>query len=230
MKTLEPFKVVLIGYGKMGHILEQLVPSDFTIVAKVDDERALKQVKLEGCIAIDFSTPAAFKSHYQYLATNSLGTVVGTTGWQDEHEAILTYFKQKGANLIYANNFSVGVYIFSRLVAEASALTKKLSPSNPYILEMHHQTKLDRPSGTALQLQQIIKQHYSSLDLASVRAGKLNGTHCVGFVSGEESITLQHEAFNREGFAKGAWLAARALAERKVRGVISFNEWLDATL
>lgn len=219
--------VVLVGYGKMGRVLEETLPKEqFLITERVNSDQELHACVLQDKIAIDFSTPQAFLSHYRWLADHCSGVLVGTTGWQGQHDEIVRYFIDNDTPMIYANNFSLGVNIYLQLVRCASRWTSRLLECDPYLLEMHHRSKLDRPSGTAVQLSEIIQQSYPEreFDVASLRVAEVKGMHQVGFESAIERLVFTHEAFSRVGFAMGVWYAARYLTE--LRGVMAFDELL----
>ncbi len=226
-------KIVLVGYGKIGHAIEVLLPQErYRIVGRVHSNQELEQFqRTDHCIAIDFSTPQGLLEHYQDLATRFTGVIVGTTGWQAQRAAVLDCFSQAHTPMIYGNNFSLGVYIYLKLARLASHWSAQLlATSDPYLLEMHHCHKLDRPSGTATQLAQIIQQAYPQrpLEIASLRVAELKGIHEIGFVTADERIRMIHETFSRRTFAAGVWYAVDLL--ETVSQPIAFDQLLDRQL
>ena len=211
-------KIVISGYGKMGHMIESIL-IDKGIdenVAEIDIETA-KQ-----CVCIDFTTPDAFRSNYRLLADRFGAVVVGTTGWNDIKDEVLQYFRNSGTTMIYASNFSLGVNVTFAIVAKASALLADAG-YDPYIVEMHHKHKLDAPSGTAKSLAQIVDNAMGgSTQVQSVRCGEIAGIHTVGFEGTNDRITITHEAFSRKGFAQGAVQAA--IMTEKITGVHEFKD------
>ena len=160
-------------------------------------------------ICIDFTTPDAFRANYKFIAENFAAAVVGTTGWYDISGEIFGYFEKCNTPLIWGSNFSVGVNVLSAAVDLVSKLLAKNGGYAPYIVEKHHCHKLDAPSGTAKTLAADIDRNMGlKTDGASVRVGELAGTHTVGFEGSCDRLTLEHEAFTRQGFAEGAVMAA----------------------
>ena len=215
-------KIVISGYGKMGHMIESIlidkgidyIPTEN--VAEIDIETA-KQ-----CVCIDFTPPDAFRSNYRLLADRFGAVVVGTTGWNDIKDEVLQYFRNSGTTMIYASNFSLGVNVTFAIVAKASALLADAG-YDPYIVEMHHKHKLDAPSGTAKSLAQIVDNAMGgSTQVQSVRCGEIAGIHTVGFEGTNDRITITHEAFSRKGFAQGAVQAA--IMTEKITGVHEFKD------
>ena len=215
-------KIVISGYGKMGHMIESIlidkgidyIPTEN--VAEIDIETA-KQ-----CVCIDFTTPDAFRCNYRLLADRFGAVVVGTTGWNDIKDEVLQYFRNSGTTMIYASNFSLGVNVTFAIVAKASALLADAG-YDPYIVEMHHKHKLDAPSGTAKSLAQIVDNAMGgSTQVQSVRCGEIAGIHTVGFEGTNDRITITHEAFSRKGFAQGAVQAA--IMTEKITGVHEFKD------
>lgn len=177
------------------------------------------------CVCIDFTTPAAFKANYRFLAENFKAVVVGTTGWADIKDEVVAYFEKCGTPMIWASNFSVGVNVFFAVTDHISKLLGRTGGYSPYMVEMHHCHKLDAPSGTAKTLADIVDANMGTdTDIQSVRCGEIPGIHTVGFEGLNDRITLTHEAFSREGFAAGAVEAA--LMTEGLSGVHEFKELL----
>jgi 4-hydroxy-tetrahydrodipicolinate reductase len=219
-------KLYISGYGKMGRMIEKIILSkglDYAgwteSVTETDHELAKE------CVCIDFTTPAAFRANYKFLAENFKAVVVGTTGWADIKEEVISYFEKCGTTMIWASNFSIGVNVFFAVTDYISKMLGTTGGYSPYMVEMHHCHKLDAPSGTARSLADIVDANMDvQTDIQSVRCGEIPGIHTVGFEGLNDRITLTHEAFSREGFAAGAVEAA--LKTEGVTGVCEFQDLL----
>ena len=219
-------KLYISGYGKMGRMIEKIILSkglDYAgwteSVTDTDPELAKE------CVCIDFTTPAAFRANYKFLAENFKAVVVGTTGWADIKEEVISYFEKCGTTMIWASNFSIGVNVFFAVTDYISKMLGTTGGYSPYMVEMHHCHKLDAPSGTARSLADIVDANMDvQTDIQSVRCGEIPGIHTVGFEGLNDRITMTHEAFSREGFAAGAVEAA--LRTEGVTGVCEFKELL----
>ena len=175
------------------------------------------------CVCIDFTTPAAFRANYRFLAENFKAVVVGTTGWMDIKDEVIAYFEKCGTPMIWATNFSVGVNVMFAVTDYMSRLLGQFGGYSPYMIEMHHCHQLDAPSGTAKTLAEIVDANMGvRTDIQSVRCGEIPGTHTIGYEGMNDRITLSHEAFSREGFAAGAVEAA--LRTEGLTGVHEFKE------
>ena len=175
------------------------------------------------CVCIDFTTPAAFRANYRFLAENFKAVVIGTTGWMDIKDEVVAYFGKCGTPMIWATNFSVGVNVMFAVTDYMSRLLGQFGGYSPYMIEMHHCHKLDAPSGTAKTLAEIVDANMGvRTDIQSVRCGEIPGTHTIGYEGMNDRITLSHEAFSREGFAAGAVEAA--LRTEGLTGVHEFKE------
>ena len=177
------------------------------------------------CVCIDFTTPAAIRENYKFLAENFKAVVIGTTGWADIKDEVFSYFEKCGTPLIWASNFSIGVNVFFAVTDYISRMLGDAGGYSPYMVEMHHCHKLDAPSGTARSLADIVDANMGvSTDIQSVRCGEIPGIHTIGFEGLNDRITLSHEAFSREGFAAGAVEAA--LRTEGLTGVHEFRDIL----
>ena len=175
------------------------------------------------CVCIDFTTPAAFRANYRFLAENFKAVVVGTTGWMDIKDEVVAYFEKCGTPMIWATNFSVGVNVMFAVTDYMSRVLGQFGGYSPFMIEMHHCHKLDAPSGTAKTLAEIVDTNMGvRTDIQSVRCGEIPGTHTIGYEGMNDRITLSHEAFSREGFAAGAVEAA--LRTEGLTGVHEFKE------
>ena len=228
-------KIVLIGYGKMGKEVENVLKKEQKhLHSVINSSEELNSFSEKDCIAIDFSEPAAFRNNYSNIAKKFSGAVIGTTGWNDIEKEVFECFKKNNSSLIYSSNFSVGVNIFFEAVKVLSKMLSGVSTYDPYIIEMHHKQKKDAPSGTAVTVKNIVNEYFKNIsesNIASIRSGNIKGIHEVGFESEIDKITIKHEAYSREGFAKGAVVAAKWLAEDNKEILInSFTELLKNKL
>ncbi len=217
-------KLAIVGYGKMGRLIAQLAPEfDFTIHTRIERGDALSRA--EGAdVAIEFTRPDAVIGNVEQLLAANIPVVVGTTGWMAEMKRVQAAVAAHDMALVWGPNFSVGVNIFARVVREASRLLAKEPGYGAWAWEIHHHTKKDAPSGTLLELVNVMRSagYSRDVDVASSRAGAMPGTHEIGYDSSADTITLRHTARSREGFARGALKAAQWIVGK--RGVFEFSE------
>jgi 4-hydroxy-tetrahydrodipicolinate reductase len=219
-------KLAVVGYGKMGRMIEALAPEyGFSVHARIDVNDDMKGAA-GADVAIEFSTPEAAVGNIEKLAALGVPVVVGTTGWLAEMDRVRAAVEAHGTGLVWSPNFSIGVNVFSRLVREAAKLLSDEPQYGAWAWEIHHHTKKDAPSGTLIKLVGEMKKagYERAIDVSSSRAGAHPGTHEVGFDSAADTITLRHSARSREGFARGALKAAQWVAGKK--GVFEFGEVL----
>ena len=217
-------KLAIVGYGKMGRLVESLAPDyGFEVVLKLDEHN---NTNFEGLtpanfkdvdVAIDFSIPKAVVQNVEGLAALGVNVVLGTTGWLEQEAAVKAALAKHDTGLIWSPNFSIGVNVFFKLVAEAAKLLAAEPEYGAWAWEMHHITKKDAPSGTLLKLVERMKSagYPRPIDVSSTRAGAVPGTHEIGFDSAADTITLRHTARSREGFARGALKAAQWIIGKK---------------
>lgn len=219
-------KLFISGYGKMGRMIESIIKARGIEYAGWSEAVTETDPALaKECVCIDFTTPAAFRANYRFLAENFGAVVVGTTGWADIKEEVISYFEKCGTPMIWASNFSIGVNVFFAVTDYVSRLLGKSGGYSPYMVEMHHCHKLDAPSGTAKSLGDIVDANMGThTEIQSVRCGEIPGIHTLGFEGLNDRITMTHEAFSREGFAAGAVEAA--LMTDGLAGVHEFRELL----
>ncbi len=217
-------KIVISGYGKMGRMIERIIlERGLDYAGWSESITDFDKTLAHECVCIDFTTPDAFRSNYRFLAENFRAVVVGTTGWNDIRDEVISYFEKCGTVMIYASNFSVGVNVMFAAVDKVSSLLGSAGGYSPYMIEMHHCHKLDAPSGTAKSLAEIVDSNMGSrTEIQSVRCGEIPGIHIVGFEGVNDRIRLEHEAFSREGFASGAVLAA--IKAESLTGVHEFKD------
>jgi 4-hydroxy-tetrahydrodipicolinate reductase len=222
--NLANLNLAIIGYGKMGRMVEQLAPEyGFAVPLHLDiDENAggagITEERFRGIdVAVEFSAPSAVGPNIERLAGIGVNAVVGTTGWTEQMARARAAVEKGGTGLVWSPNFSIGVNIFMHLVAEASRQLAPFPEYGAWAWEIHHSAKLDAPSGTLLKVVEEMKKAdpKRAVDSSSNRAGAHPGTHEVGFDSAADTITLRHTARSREGFARGALTAARWVVGKK---------------
>lgn len=212
-----PLRLALIGYGRMGKLVEQLAPEHGFEVALRVDSKGIAEESFQGIdAAIDFSTAAAVPANVERIASLRVPLVVGTTGWGAELPRVREAVERHGAALLYGANFSIGVQVFYQLAAAAARLLADETGYDAWAYEIHHRKKLDAPSGTLLELKRVAEGAgwTRPIDVASNRAGAIPGTHQLGFDSEADTLILEHRARDRSTFAHGALRAARWLIGR----------------
>lgn len=223
--------IALVGYGKMGRLIEQLAPSYNAAATLRLDE--FNNANFEGItpdnfrgtdVAIDFSIPEAAVENVERISALGVNIVMGTTGWLGQAARVRAAVERNRTGLVWSPNYSIGVNAFARLAAEAARLLANQDEYEAWAYEIHHSGKKDAPSGTLLKLvDEMRKAGYSRrIDESSNRAGAHPGTHEIGFDSSADTITLRHIARSREGFARGALRAAQW-----IRGKKGFYEFGD---
>lgn len=217
--------LAIIGYGKMGKLIDQLAPQyDFSVIARRDIGR---EEPLAGAdVAVEFSVPSSVIDNVALMSGLRIPIVVGTTGWLEHIDEAKALIASNDSALVWSPNYSIGVNVFSRLVSEAARLLKNEKEYGAWAWEIHHITKKDAPSGTMFKLVEAMKNagYMRPIDVNSNRAGAHPGTHEIGFDSAADTITLRHAARSREGFARGALKAAQWIVGRK--GFYEFSEVL----
>ena len=227
-------KIALLGYGAMGQLVDRHAleaGSETGAIITSQNAGSVEEIAnlLAGHdVAIDFSTRGAVLTHVKACGLAGVPLVEGTTGWnEDEAEARRVVTANNGA-MVYGANFSVGVNLFYRIVANAASLFAAVEGYAQFIEEAHHDRKRDAPSGTALRLRELMATRDHEIPIASTRAGFIPGTHRVGFDSAADQIMLTHMARSREGFAAGALVAANWIVGRK--GMYEFSEVIEEIL
>lgn len=230
-------KIALLGYGKMGKIIEQIATErGHEIVLKVDDAQTPYDIRVAD-VAIEFSTPHSAFANISNALTHQVPVIAGTTGWLAQYEEAVAICKAHKTAFLYASNFSIGVNVFFAL---NRALAKLMSKFNNYkvgIEEIHHTQKLDAPSGTAITLAEGImaETDYTGWQLGNApaneipieakRIGNTPGTHIITYNSEVDTLEIKHTAHNRNGFALGAVLAAEWIIGKE--GVFGMKDVLD---
>jgi 4-hydroxy-tetrahydrodipicolinate reductase len=217
-------KLLLIGYGRMGRLVEALAPEYGWEIAGVLDGRLNRDGEALGPgswhdvdVAIDFSTASAVEQNLPRLAALGKNVVIGTTGWDAARTRLRALAEEAGIGVLAAPNFSTGVILFGEIVKAAGALLGPHAEYGAWLHELHHAAKRDAPSGTALSLKRTLETsgYARAIDVASTRAGAIPGTHTIGFDAPSETITLTHTVRDRGTFARGALVAATWLRGRR---------------
>jgi 4-hydroxy-tetrahydrodipicolinate reductase len=232
--------ILLLGYGKMGKVIEQTALNrGHQIVGKIDinnrhELAAFNNQNVD--VAIEFSAPEAAYQNLKWSLGQGIPTVCGTTGWLQHRTEINAICDKNNTAFFYASNYSIGVNLFFRLNKQ---LAKLIAPYNQYSVhttEIHHTEKKDAPSGTAITLAEGLIEQLSNktewvneaestenqIPIVSLREGTVPGTHIVRYDSVVDSIEIQHVAHSREGFAMGAVIAAEWLKDQK--GVFGMDD------
>jgi 4-hydroxy-tetrahydrodipicolinate reductase len=215
-------RLLLVGHGRMGKLVEALAPEYGVLVAGIisarDAERSLRERDYGPVdVAIDFTVADAVPRNLPLLADRRVNVVIGTTGWSAHERELRDVAAQAGIGVLVAPNFSLGMNVFQMLVEEAARRFASHESYGVWIHELHHAAKKDAPSGTALQLKAGIERagYSRTIDVSSSRAGSIPGTHTVGFDGLADTVTLTHTVRDREVFARGALEAARWLKGRQ---------------
>jgi 4-hydroxy-tetrahydrodipicolinate reductase len=252
--------IALIGYGKMGKMIEQIARAQGHTIAAIFDpfavnlpsgfyaKKTIAEANLDSIdAAIEFSLPTTAAANIIALAEKKIPTVTGTTGWHDQMDGVSKAVKDAGSSLLWATNFSIGVNLFYRIAWHAAELANNFPEYDIGGFEAHHNKKLDSPSGTAKTLAEGVlsrierkkklvyetmnrKPASDEIHFPSLRMGSVPGIHSLFFDSSADTIEITHTARSREGFASGAVLAAKWLAEKERRGIFTMDEMLKDIL
>jgi len=221
-------KLLLVGYGKMGRLIDDMARSQGAdVTGRID--LGTGDWSADADVAIDFSTAEALRGNFTHYIDRRLPVVIGTTGWSAQAAELREQSERAGLGIVAAANFSVGVNLFELMVAEAARLMQSQPQYGAWIHEAHHSAKRDAPSGTALVLRDTMVEATfgRSIDISSTRAGAIPGIHTVGFDSSSDTIELTHTARDRRGFAAGALMAAQWIQGR--RGWFTMKDVLRGT-
>lgn len=241
-------KIALIGYGKMGKMVEAIAlrrGHEITCRIDKDNREEIDSEEFKNSdVAIEFSIPITAVENMEACFNRCVPVVCGTTGWLDRREEVERKCNESGGTLMHATNFSIGVNIFRRLNSYLCSIMEKFPQYEPRITEVHHIHKLDHPSGTAITLAEDIIRSDSritswqrsedatgrsgELVIESERRGEVPGIHTIEWDSDVDTITISHSAKSREGFALGAVMAAEWLAGKT--GVFTIDNMFDELL
>ena len=235
-------KIALIGYGGMGKVIEEkAIARGHEIVLRVtkDSDPSWKDALKNADVAIEFTQPEAAVQNIYTCFEQNIPVIIGTTGWFNHLHEVSDSCIDMNQALFYASNFSIGVNIFFQLNRQLARLMATHSSYQINMEELHHTRKKDAPSGTAITLAEgIIAEHPSykawrkseepiapkSFPINSIRQDDIPGTHSIEYRSEIDSINITHTAFNRDGFALGAVVAAEFLHGKK--GVFTMSDLL----
>ena len=226
-------KLAIVGYGKMGKLVESLAPEfGFEVALKLDIDNNVNGAGITPenfhsiDVAIEFSTPSTAVDNIERISALGVNIVVGTTGWLGQLPRVRAAVERASTGLVYSPNFSVGMNVFSEIVKVAARWLQNEPDYDAWAYEIHHKMKKDAPSGTLLKLVEVIEQagYTRRIDVASNRAGAIPGSHVIGFDCEADTITLTHTARSRLGFARGALKAAQWVKGKK--GVYEFSDVL----
>lgn len=231
-------KVALLGYGKMGKIIEKtLLERGHEIVLKKTSTTTFEGIK-NADVAIDFSLPSVAVANISECLTNGIPVISGTTGWLEEYPKMVSLCKEKKGAFLYGSNFSLGVNLFFQLNENLSKMMSKFNQYKVELEEIHHTQKLDAPSGTAISLAKgiIESSDYKSwtlekyrdenqLYIDAKRIENVPGTHSIFYNSDVDTIEIKHTAHNREGFALGAVIAAEWIVNKN--GIFTMKDVLQ---
>lgn len=219
-------KIALIGYGKMGHIIERVaLERGHEVVCRIDKDNTddfRSEAFRSADVAIEFTTPQTAADNIRSAWQAGVPVVCGTTGWQEQLPQLKKELQDNGRALLWSSNFSIGVNLFFALNRRLAELMRPYPQYKAQMTEIHHVHKLDAPSGTAVTLASDIG--FPTTEITSVREGEVPGTHIVRYDSKVDTIEIRHEAKSREGFAFGAVLAAEFLKGKK--GYFTMEELL----
>jgi len=207
--------VLIVGYGRMGRMIDQLAQEQgIEVAGRVDEGRDEWR---PADVAIDFTTAEALVRNFPRYLELKMPVVIGTTGWGAHADALRAEAERAALGVVAAANFSIGVNIFQLVAAEAARLMQAQPQFGAWIHEAHHAAKRDAPSGTALMLRDAMTAagFERPIDVSSTRAGTIPGVHTIGFDAGSDTIELTHTARDRKGFAAGALVAAAWLPGRR---------------
>ena len=235
-------KIALWGYGRMGKTIERIATANGDeVILKIDvaQRSELMPEQLQKAdVVIEFTQPESAFDNLSYCLAHGVPVISGTTGWLDRYPELVAYCQAQNGAFLYASNFSLGVNLFFALNDHLAKLMAPYTNYRPMVEEIHHTKKLDAPSGTAITLAEGILTHDvrfdswvntltkegSAIGITSKRIPDVPGTHEITYQSTIDELAIKHTAHSRDGFAHGAWLAARWLVGKK--GVYSMKDVL----
>ena len=236
-------KVAIIGYGKMGHEIEQVLLQRGHSVALIIDQNNAGDLNAENLaeidVAIEFTTPDTAYTNVRTCIECGTPVVSGTTGWHDRLEELQALCREKDSTMIWSSNYSLGVNITFRINRYLAELMNRFDAYNVSMEEIHHTQKKDAPSGTAISLANDILERVerkdkwvnepttdaNAIEITSLREGTVPGTHTVTYTSEDDKIEIKHTLFSRRALALGAVVAAEFIAPRK--GVFTIDDLFE---
>lgn len=221
-------KIALVGYGKMGHIIDDIATKKgHEIVARLN-ETPTKDNLNNPDVIIEFSNPEVAFENIKVGLEHNIPVICGTTGWLDRKSEIEEIALKNNTAFLYGSNFSLGVNLFFALNEKLADLMKGFPEYQVQLEEIHHTHKKDAPSGTAISLAEGIIKNDDRFDawkldetqnkeigIFALRQDEVPGTHRVSYKSSVDEIEIKHTAFNRNGFALGAVIAAEWIIGKK---------------
>ncbi|MEQ9164759.1 MAG: 4-hydroxy-tetrahydrodipicolinate reductase [Fulvivirga sp.] len=234
-------RILLIGYGKMGHAIEAIaLKRGHQIAGTIDRDNANDLQKFNASntdVAIEFSQPESAIANIKYCLENNIAILSGTTGWLNKKAEVEELCKNNNGTFFYASNYSIGVNLFFQLNEQLARLMADQSEYNVDIDEIHHTQKKDAPSGTAISLAEGIIDNYPNKEnwllekesekcvtIHAHRVDNVPGTHTVKYSSPIDDIEIKHTAHSREGFAMGAVMVSEWLPQQK--GILNMKDFL----
>lgn len=231
-------KIALLGYGKMGKVIEKIaLERGHHVVLKIDKDDTNFDLSVAD-VAIDFSVPTAAVGNISAALNQNVPVISGTTGWLDNFEDIKSLCEKTNGAFIYASNFSLGVNLFFELNKVLAKLITPFKEYNVQIEEIHHTQKQDAPSGTAITLAEGItkesnyegwtlspKTEPQKIKIEAKRIENVPGTHTINYTSEVDTLEITHTAHNRNGFALGAVVAAEWIIGKK--GIFTMKDVLN---
>ena len=245
--------IAIVGYGRMGKEIERIaIERGINVVSTIDptnNDAKYKKIDSESLagvdVAIDFTVPNAVVDNVERIAKERVNIVLGTTGWYDRKDEVKKNVMDNGVGLIWSGNFSIGVNMFFKIVDVASKLVNNAPEYDSVVTDIHHNQKVDSPSGTALMTANIMLKNIErkkeilegssegkikpeQLQVNSSNVGSVIGDHKVYFDSPADSIEIKHSAKNRSGFASGAVMAAEFIEGKK--GFYSIDDLMKSII
>ena len=236
-------RVAIIGYGKMGHEIEQVLIQRGHTVALIIDQNNTEDLCAEKLsdidVAIEFTTPDTAYNNVRTCIECGTPVVCGTTGWHDKLEELQALCRENDSTMIWSSNYSLGVNITFRLNRYLAEIMNRFDAYNVSMEEIHHTQKKDAPSGTAISLANDILERVerkdkwvnepttdaNAIEITSLREGTVPGTHTVTYTSDDDKIEIKHTLFSRRALALGAVVAAEFIAPRK--GVFTIDDLFE---
>lgn len=240
-------KIALIGYGKMGHAIEKIAKSRGHEIVAIIDEHNQNDFDSDAFrsadVAIEFTSPASAVANYAKCFERGVKIVSGSTGWTDAMEQVKAMCSNNDGTFFWTSNFSIGVNVFFAVNRYLAKLMANLPQYTPQMKEIHHIHKLDHPSGTAISLEKDIEaavprisgwtEDYEAASAETMlieheREGEVPGTHIITWDSPVDTITIEHRAKSRDGFALGAVIAAEWIADK--HGFLTIDQFMQHLL